>query len=195
MMKPRAAGDAMATNPDGTRQADYLSPHGIVRFFARDGRLCRVVLGAAGGPGSRGRRERADPALVPFVRLLARYFRGGEILCDESRLCLDGLTDFQRLVLRQLVQVRAGEVVTYGELAGLAGHAGAGRAVGRALGANPLPIFIPCHRVVAAGRRPGGFGAGLRWKRALLRHEGWVVRAGRIARSADSPFAQDGGRT
>ena len=186
----------MATSPNGTRQADYLSPHGIVRLFARDGRLCRVMLlGAAGGPGSGGRCERADPALAPFVRLLARYFRGGEIRCDESRLCLDGLTEFQRRVLRRLARVRAGEVVTYGELAGLAGHAGAARAVGRALGANPLPIFIPCHRVVAAGRRPGGFGAGLRWKKALLRHEGWLVRAGRIARSAESPFAQDGGKT
>jgi methylated-DNA-[protein]-cysteine S-methyltransferase len=77
--------------------------------------------------------------------------------------------------------VRFGEVVTYGELARRAGKPGAARAIGQAMGRNTLPIFVPCHRVVAADSGLGGFGAGLAWKAGLLRHEGWSVSEGRIS--------------
>lgn len=81
-------------------------------------------------------------------------------------------SEFQRAVWRRLQRLKFGAVTTYGELAEDSGHKGAMRAVGNAVGANPLPIFVPCHRVLAAGRKLGGFSGGLDRKRKLLRLEG-----------------------
>ncbi|NIO12689.1 MAG: methylated-DNA--[protein]-cysteine S-methyltransferase, partial [Xanthomonadales bacterium] len=85
------------------------------------------------------------------------------------------VSDFQRRVYLRLMEVPRGEVVSYSELAELAGVPGAARAVGQALGRNPVPIFVPCHRVVRKDGRAGGFGAGMEWKRCLLAREGWTV--------------------
>ena len=87
-------------------------------------------------------------------------------------LDLTGLTPFRRRVLVALRRVPRGRTITYGELARRAGCPGGARAVGGAVGANPLPVIIPCHRVIAAGGRPGGFGLGLPLKRRLLALEG-----------------------
>ena len=80
-------------------------------------------------------------------------------------------TPFQVAVWTALREVPAGEVVTYGELARRAGYPRAARAVGSAMRANPLPLLIPCHRVVASDGI-GGYGGGLELKRALLAAEG-----------------------
>lgn len=77
-------------------------------------------------------------------------------------------TPFQRAVWEGLLQIPAGEVRTYGELAAVIGRPMAARAVGQACGANPIPVLVPCHRVVAASGGLGGFSAGLDWKRRLL---------------------------
>ena len=82
---------------------------------------------------------------------------------------------FARAVLARLAEVPFGRLVTYGELAKLAGSPGAARAVGGAVGRNPLPIVVPCHRVIASDGRLGGFSAGLPNKRALLALEGHDV--------------------
>lgn len=87
-------------------------------------------------------------------------------------LDLSAGTAFQRRVWAALRQIACGETRSYGELARLVGNAGAARAVGNACGANPIPVLIPCHRVLAARHRLGGFSSGLRWKRKLLRREG-----------------------
>ena len=84
-------------------------------------------------------------------------------------------TDFQRLIWKALQQIPAGRTVSYGELAQTAGRPQAARAVGGACGANPIPVLIPCHRVLAAGGGLGGFTAGLDWKRRLLAREGVPV--------------------
>lgn len=86
-------------------------------------------------------------------------------------LDLDSATDFQRDVYAELVKVPHGRVTTYGELAESVGRVELARAVGQAVGANPIPIVIPCHRVVAADSRLGGFSGGLPAKAALLRLE------------------------
>jgi len=86
-------------------------------------------------------------------------------------LDLDSATDFQREVYAELVRIPHGRVVTYGELAEAVGRAELARAVGQAVGANPVPILVPCHRVVAAEGRLGGFSGGLGVKAALLRTE------------------------
>jgi O-6-methylguanine DNA methyltransferase len=69
-------------------------------------------------------------------------------------------------------QIRTGQTRSYGEIASAIGKPNALRAVGGACGANPIPVFVPCHRVLAANRKLGGFSGGLNWKRKLLEREG-----------------------
>lgn len=80
-------------------------------------------------------------------------------------------TTFQQAVWDELKKIPRGQTRTYGAIAAAIGHPKAVRAVGSACGANPLPVFIPCHRVIAAGG-PGGFSSGLPWKKLLLELEG-----------------------
>ncbi len=80
-------------------------------------------------------------------------------------------TPFQRKVWHALRRIPFGTVCTYAQVAQAIGKPGAARAVGNACRANPIPILIPCHRVIGAGGRLGGFSAGLKWKRKLLVHE------------------------
>ncbi|MGC5346052.1 methylated-DNA--[protein]-cysteine S-methyltransferase [Streptomyces sp. DT24] len=110
--------------------------------------------------------------LAEPIRQLAAYFAGG---LREFTLDLDwSLTSgFNRQVLRELATgVPYGTLVGYGELAGRVGQPGAGQAVGAAMGANPLPVVVPCHRVVESDGGMGGFGGGLETKRRLLALEG-----------------------
>jgi methylated-DNA-[protein]-cysteine S-methyltransferase len=81
-------------------------------------------------------------------------------------------TQFQLAVWRELQRIPYGQTVSYGELARRIGNPKASRAVGSANGANQIPIVIPCHRVIAAGGKLGGFGGGLPVKEALLALEG-----------------------
>jgi O-6-methylguanine DNA methyltransferase len=81
-------------------------------------------------------------------------------------------TPFQRKVWAALRQIPAGQTESYGRLAAALGAPKAARAVGSACGANPVPLLIPCHRVVPAGGGLGGFSVGLHWKRRLLAIEG-----------------------
>jgi len=90
--------------------------------------------------------------------------------------------DFKRKVWFETCLIPSGRVSSYGALAARLGKAGASRAVGSALAANPLPLLIPCHRVVRAGGDPGRFGGGSRLKKNLLAAEGISFDAkGRIA--------------
>jgi methylated-DNA-[protein]-cysteine S-methyltransferase len=109
-------------------------------------------------------------------RQLDEYFEGrrhGFDLTLDRRLS----RGFRALVLAQLEAVPFGEVVTYGELATRAGNPRAFRAVGSAMATNPLPIVVPCHRVLRTGGKLGGYGGGLDAKRWLLHHEGAPVPA------------------
>ena len=91
-------------------------------------------------------------------------------------LDLSGGTVFQQAVWRALRKIRRGRTQSYGEIARAIGRPKAARAVGGACRANPIPIFVPCHRVLAANKRPGGFSGGLNWKRRLLAREGITFR-------------------
>ena len=95
---------------------------------------------------------------LPIPRGLALDTRGGTV--------------FQQAVWRELCRIPRGRTRTYGEIAGRLGRPAATRAVGAACGANPIPLLIPCHRVVASGGGIGGFSAGLPWKIRLLAIEG-----------------------
>ena len=83
-----------------------------------------------------------------------------------------GATAFQRRIYERLTEIPYGRIVSYGDIADEMGVAGAARAVGQAVGANPLPIVVPCHRVVRSDSRLGGYSGGLRLKVALLAIEG-----------------------
>ncbi|MGD8321246.1 MAG: methylated-DNA--[protein]-cysteine S-methyltransferase [Gemmatimonadota bacterium] len=98
---------------------------------------------------------------------LQAYFRRERSSFDIP-LDLDAVTAFQRQVYDELMKIPHGRLTTYGELAEKVGRPDGARAVGQAVGANPVPIVIPCHRVVAADGRLGGFSGGLPVKVALL---------------------------
>jgi len=104
--------------------------------------------------------------------MLRRYFDGAAVDFWPIPLDLEETTPFRRAVWRAARELRWGETIHYGGLAQRLGRPGAARAVGQALGANPVPIVVPCHRILAAHGKLGGFGAGLPWKRELLRIEG-----------------------
>jgi methylated-DNA-[protein]-cysteine S-methyltransferase len=114
---------------------------------------------------------------------LQQYFRRQRTSFEVS-LDPDTTSAFDRTVWKTLGNVPAGRTVTYGELARQAGFPGAARAVGGAMARNPIPIVIPCHRVIGEGGAITGFGLGLWRKRWLLDLEGaWPIRS----RSAEGP--------
>lgn len=113
-----------------------------------------------------------SPVLAEAIRQLKAYFAGER---HDFELPLDWtlISGFNLQVLRELAAgVPYGSVVGYGDLAGRVGQPGAAQAVGMAMGANPLPVVVPCHRVVESDGGIGGFGGGLETKRKLLALEG-----------------------
>ena len=164
-----------------TPQAERIrcgTPCGTVELLVCDGKLAGVRL-----LGRRVRAEGAPPASRAarrFAAALARHFRAEPTGVGVEDLDPSACTAFQARVYRELMKVGFGRLITYGELAARAGRPGAARAVGQAVGRNPWPVFVPCHRVVAAGKRVGGFSAGPQWKRSLLAHEDWTIADGRL---------------
>jgi O-6-methylguanine DNA methyltransferase len=141
--------------------------------FATDGECVRDVrLGVRlKDPGAR-----CDLSRELESRLRA-YFEGRRTAFDLP-FALE-TPAFTTEVLETVARIPFGETLSYGEVAGAVGNPRAARAVGQAVGANPLPILIPCHRVLASSGRIGGFGGGLSWKRFLLGIEGISWRANR----------------
>jgi methylated-DNA-[protein]-cysteine S-methyltransferase len=118
----------------------------------------------------------APGAVEPARRELEEYFDGRR---REFGLQLDLslLGTFTRRVLRVTSEIPCGGVLSYGEVAAEAGSPRASRAVGNALGANPIAVVIPCHRVLRSGGAIGGYGGGLHRKRLLLELEGSLTPA------------------
>jgi len=103
-----------------------------------------------------------------------RHYLAGERMDFDTPVDLSGLTAFQQRVLAAVSEVPRGQIVSYAELARRIGRPRAARAVGQALGRNPVPLVIPCHRVLASDGSMGGYSGrgGVRTKRALLVLEG-----------------------
>jgi methylated-DNA-[protein]-cysteine S-methyltransferase len=118
------------------------------------------------------RKGDKSPVLGEAARQAAEYFRGTRTSFDLP-FRVEG-TDFQRRVWEQLRLIPFGETISYGELAERVDAPAAFRAVGNANGRNCLPLFVPCHRVLAARGRIGGFTGGIGLKKRLLLHE-WTV--------------------
>ena len=121
--------------------------------------------------------ERSTSVLDNAASQLEEYFAGSRTRF-EVPLALNG-SAFQMSVWGELTQLPFGSVLSYGQIGAMTGRASAGRAVGGAVGANPVPIIVPCHRVLAANKRITGYSAGngIATKAWLLTHEGVEHRA------------------
>jgi methylated-DNA-[protein]-cysteine S-methyltransferase len=157
------------------------SPVGTLLIAATERGLCRIAYDAepereldrlADAFGVRVLRS--VPPIDPARRQLDEYFEGKRQRFDLA-VDLALQADFNRRVLRELARVPYGEVVTYGELAARAARPRAARAVGTIMNRNPLPIVLPCHRVIGANGKLVGYGGGLDRKEALLRLEGALL--------------------
>lgn len=161
---------------DGRLVLDHALPRPASRIpagmlAATAGDLPNHPQGIARLPGNSVSGDSArdhDDFAADLVRRLQRFFAGEPVDVRDVHLDLDGLSSYQRSLLATLRNVPRGEVVTYGELAALAGRPGAARAAGTFCAQNRFPVFVPCHRVVAAGGI-GGYGSlGADYKRRLL---------------------------
>jgi methylated-DNA-[protein]-cysteine S-methyltransferase len=153
------------------------SPLGTLLLAKTERGLCRVVYdpeperAAEVLAGAFGRRVLRTPGALDHARRqLDEYFEGKR-RTFELDLDLGPSRDFSRRVLLELARVPYGEVTTYGVLAARAGKPRAARAVGTVMNRNPIPIVLPCHRVVGASGSLVGYGGGLARKQALLRLE------------------------
>jgi methylated-DNA-[protein]-cysteine S-methyltransferase len=119
---------------------------------------------------------RDQDALRPVLGRFQAYI-DGDLLALEMPVDWTLMTPFQRQVLEETRLVMPGSVSTYGEIASRLGRPKAARAVGQALRRNPMPMVIPCHRIIGADGSMTGFGGpnGIDRKRALLRHEGYLL--------------------
>jgi methylated-DNA-[protein]-cysteine S-methyltransferase len=156
------------------RAAEIDTPIGRLRLVATDAGLREVLWPDDPVPAAVGRD--GDPVLAAAVVQLEEYFAGNRRAFD---LPLDVVgTPFQTAAWLALAAIPFGTTISYGEQARNLGHPGAARAIGAANGRNPLPIVLPCHRVVGAQGELTGYGGGLHVKHALLEHERRVL-AGR----------------
>lgn len=132
----------------------------------------RTRAGAVGELRAFGAVGREHPLAADITRLLEQY-ADGEADLDEVPVDLPQCTELQRRAWLALREIPKGETRSYGWLARHLGQpAGAARAIGTIMGANPIPLFLPCHRVVASDGSLHGFGGGLAMKRDLLELEG-----------------------
>lgn len=152
------------------------SPFGKLRCAATKKGLALVALPKSDWDAQLARLAKIHGAPVvdarhPAAKELREYVAGRRRKFTVP-VDLELATPFARKVLTKLCDVGCGELTTYGALAAKAGRPGGARAVGGAVGSNPVPVVVPCHRVVASGGKIGGFGGGLPMKRWLLKLEG-----------------------
>ncbi len=148
----------------------YESPLGALTLVGDDAALRAMYFPGRSGPLDEGRR---DPGrFTQATAQLAEYF-AGERQGFELTLALEG-TPFQRRVWAALAEIPYGDTRSYGEIAAEIGRPDRVRAVGAAVGRTPVPIVVPCHRVIGADGSLTGYGGGLQRKQALLELESRV---------------------
>ncbi len=149
----------------------FCSPIGKITLQASSRGISRVDILPA--DADLPEQNSPEPLLKETADQLLAYLNGQRKSFDVP-LDWSGLTEFQHLVLRRTLEIPFGEILRYGELARLINKPAASRAVGAALGSNPIPLIIPCHRVVAADGSLTGYSAaeGIKTKQWLLELEG-----------------------
>jgi methylated-DNA-[protein]-cysteine S-methyltransferase len=148
------------------------SPLGPLRLTASPTGLCGIDFASPGDDSSTD-TDLTSPVLDAAAAELVEYFTGS--LREFTIAREPAGTQFQREVWAALEQIPFGTTISYQELAERIGRPTASRAVGAANGRNPLPIVVPCHRVIGADGRLVGYSGGLQIKHTLLMHEGWAV--------------------
>jgi len=169
------------------RTTEFESPIGRMRLGSTDKGLCRVELPGACGRGFAGwlraqlpdSRVQEDDGPNRSARQQILEYLAGDRIRFELPMDLRA-TPFQRAVYDELLAIPYGETRSYADVARAIGRPKAMRATGAANGANPLPLVIPCHRVIQSGGGLGGFGGGLPLKRRLLAMESARVRGERL---------------
>ena len=172
-----------------TRHTIFKTRWGHFAFICRGDSVCRTLLPVGGRTTARLAllAGHASPASdIPYEKDLCRglqqriiaYFEGENVdFSTDPAVDLAGFSAFQQAVLAACRRIGPGRTRTYGELAADAGHDKAARAVGGAMARNPVPLIVPCHRVVQAGGGLGGFSAigGTTLKQRMLLHERQVA--------------------
>jgi methylated-DNA-[protein]-cysteine S-methyltransferase len=148
-------------------------------------RLARAHPGAA--------RRRPPPPIAAVVERVRQVLAGAADDLADVPLDLQGRSDFERRAYAVARSITPGHTLTYGQVAERIGNAGLARAVGRAMGGNPFPIVVPCHRVLGADGSIGGFSAhgGAVTKRRMLLAEGVPERDGPALFGADALYAPE----
>ncbi len=165
-MLPTPIGPMLAVvSPDGLSGLEFDVPERATRLWTR---LARFRPGSETRPGD-------GAAFGAIAEWLDAYFaRRWDACAEPVALDLVG-TPFERDVWNELMRLPPGMTTTYGAIAALLGRRDAARAVGAAVGANPVSLVVPCHRVVGASGSLTGYGGGLDRKEWLLRHEGALL--------------------
>lgn len=166
-------GDVMSSTKRKVSTAGVSTPIGVVTVAATETAVVSVEFEGRGDtpPGN----DTPTGVLADAVRQLEEYFAGLRTEFDLP-IEVDG-TDFQRAAWSALKQVPHGETISYGEQARRMGRPTAVRAVGAANGRNPVPVIVPCHRVIGANGSLTGFAGGIEIKTWLLGHEKRVAAA------------------
>ncbi len=157
--------------------ATFVTEIGWISLLGQQDLLCRVTFGHNSANESRRSilpvEIRTLEWQTPLIDRLTAYAAGNPQDFSQVSLLLDGFTTFAQRVLNLTRAIPKGAVLSYAELAQQAGHRGAARAVGSVMARNPVPLIVPCHRVVGSRGTLGGFSAigGLETKRRLLQLE------------------------
>ncbi len=161
-------------------RGEVASPLGEIRLAASAEGLVSAAFsqwrasdggGPGEAPGDLQERDAAHPAIRAARRALEEYFEGEGAVSRMPALDLRG-TDLQRAVWAALTEIPAGVTRTYSDVAEAVGRPSAVRAVAAAIGANPVGVLVPCHRVIGRDGSLTGYAGGLDRKRWLLAHEG-----------------------
>jgi O-6-methylguanine DNA methyltransferase len=180
----RDSDTTVAGTGSGPAEGRFSTPWGEGLVAVWHGRLVGVELPpvqSASGAGYSGAASQQDQeALGRWVADLEAYFRGERLSWAAEEIELDGgdMSPFAMKTVRALLTVPAGSTVSYGELAEAAGFPRAARAVGSVMANNPIPIVIPCHRVIRSDGSLGRYGTDPSWKERLLEHERSNARRG-----------------
>ena len=144
----------------------FLSPIGPIGLIAEGEKLVAVAI------GKKYAKTGSAKVLSAASKQLSEYFAGKRSRFELATFAIG--TDFQKSVWREIAKLPAGSATSYGEIAKRIGNEKASRAVGAAVGANPLPLIVGCHRVLGTSQRITGYtgGKGIRTKAWLLNHEG-----------------------
>lgn len=128
----------------------------------------------------RNGHEYAPPEAIEIAATVNDYFGGGSWTIPWQCMDTRRWTPAQADIYLAVAQIPYGTVRSYGQVARHAGRPKAARFVGNCMAANPFPVFVPCHRVIAGDGRPGGFGGGVELKLKMLELEGLTLKSGKI---------------